>query len=691
MSYKLKEISDEELFIDRELSLLQFQKRVLAQAADPKQPLLERLKFICIVSSNLDEFFEIRVAGIKEKIYYNSQISQANTVGFKRHLEKISQEVHEIIAQQYQILNEQILPALRTESVAFIHRSELTPELAVWVHAYFVDEVMPLLTPIGLDPAHPFPKVVNKSLNFAVELQGHDAFGREAKIAIVQAPRSLPRVIRLPENLCEHKDSFIMLSSVLHAHVDMLFPGMSVLDCYQFRITRNADLFLDEEEIKDLRDTLKGELQQRYYGDAVRLEVAYNCSEQIALYLLKHFQLETQDLYRAPGMVNLVRLMEVVNQIDRPNLKYTPFVPGTPMLLERNPCIFDAIAQQDILLNHPFQSFTPVINFLRAAADDPSIVAVKMTIYRTGIDSVLMQHLIRTAQQGKEVTVVLELMARFDEEANISWASLLEKAGAHVVYGVFGYKTHAKMLMLVRRENDGLRRYVHLSTGNYHFRTSRLYTDYGLLTCNEEIGEDVFNVFQQLTGLGKVTKMHHLWQAPFDLHTNVMRAIQSEIENAKSGGKARIIIKMNSLVEHKIIQALYSASQAKVNIDLIVRGACALRPGVSGLSDNIRVVSIVGRFLEHPRIFYFYAAGKETVYLSSADWMGRNFFKRIEIAFPILDSKLKKRVIKEGLRIYLEDNTQSWEMRSDGTYKRKVARKNHRSAQNELLTKLRTA
>ncbi|MGL4668427.1 MAG: polyphosphate kinase 1, partial [Saezia sp.] len=622
-------------------------------------------------------------------IYYHLRISETEALRFKKHLEVISREVHDIINQQYQTLNEHILPGLRSEGVAFIHRSELTPELAAWVHDYFINEVMPVLTPIGLDPAHPFPRVINKSLNFAVELQGCDAFGREANIAIVQAPRSLPRVIRLPEHLCERKDSFIMLSSVLHAHVDELFPGMAVLGCYQFRITRNADLFLDEEEIKDLRDTLKDELQQRYYGDAVRLETADNCSEEVAQYLLKHFHLDAADLYRVPGMVNLVRLMEVVNQIDRPHLKYTPFVPGTPPLLERNPCIFDAIAQHDILLNHPFQSFAPVVNLLSAAADDPCVVAVKMTIYRTGTDSILMQHLIRAAQQGKEVTVVLELMARFDEEANISWASLLEKAGAHVVYGVFGYKTHAKMLMLVRRENDRLRRYVHLSTGNYHSRTSRLYTDYGLLTCNEEIGADVFNVFQQLTGLGKVNKTHHLWQAPFDLHTNIINAIERERENATLGGKARIIAKMNSLVEPKIIEALYSASQAGVKIDLIVRGACALRPGVSGLSDNIRVISIVGRFLEHPRIFYFYAGGKETVYLSSADWMGRNFFKRIEIAFPILDPKLKRRVIKEGLRIYLEDNTQSWEMRSDGTYKRKVARKNHLSAQDELLTKFR--
>lgn len=676
----------EHLLIDRELALLQFQKRVLAQAADHKMPLLERLKFLCIVSSNLDEFFEIRVAGIKERIYYNLRLAGADTITLKNHLALISQKVHQIIMQQYKLLNDELLPSLRAQGIVFVHRSELTPEQALWVKEYFVNEVMPVLTPIGLDPVHPFPRVLNKSLNFAVELKGHDAFGREASIAVVQAPRTVPRVIRLPEHLCEQKESFILLSSILHAHVNMLFPGMVVLGCYQFRVTRNADVLLDEEEIKDLRDALRGGLQQRQYGGAVRLEVADNCSVHIADYLLKHFHLQPEDLYRAPGMVNLVRLMAVISQIDRTDLKYASFTPRVPSILERSPCIFAAIAQQDILLNHPFESFSPVVNLLSAAADDPLVLAVKMTVYRTGTDSVLMQHLIRAAQKGKEVTVVLELMARFDEEANISWATLLEDAGAHVVYGVFGYKTHAKMLMLVRRENKCLRRYVHLSTGNYHPGTSRAYTDYGLLTSHKEIGEDVFNLFQQLTGLGKVTEMKHLWQAPFTLHSNVIKAIKHEENNAKQGKKGRIIAKMNSLLEPQIIEALYAASQAGVSIDLIVRGACALRPGVNGLSKNIRVVSVVGQFLEHTRIFYFYAGGAEHVYLSSADWMDRNFFKRIEIAFPVLEVKLKRRVIKEGLKVYLEDNSQSWEMMSNGDYKRKTARKNHRSAQNGLIS-----
>jgi len=680
-----------EHFFNRELSLLQFQRRVLAQAADPDVPLLERLRFLCIVSSNLDEFFEIRVSGIKEKIRLGSRAAGNDGLSPSELLERVSQEVHSIIAEQYELLNNDILPALETEGVVFLRRSLWSDAQREWVRDYFHREVMPVLTPIGLDPAHPFPRVLNKSLNFAIELKGRDAFGRDSGTAIVQAPRALPRVIRLPREICTQEYTFVFLSSVLHAHVAELFSGMEVLGCYQFRVTRNSDLFVDEEEVKDLRASLKGELQQRHFGDAVRLEVADNCSDEMADFLLQHFRLGRSDLYRTPGIVNLVRLMQVPDWVERPELKYPPFLPGLPKALDKRRDIFAAIRNGDILLHHPFQSFNPVIDLLRAAADDPQVVAIKMTVYRTGTDSVLMEHLARAAQKGKEVTVVLELMARFDEEANISWANRLEEVGVHVVYGVFGYKTHAKLLMLVRREEQGLRRYVHLGTGNYHPRTTRFYTDFGLLTCNEAMGEDVAEVFKQLTGLGKASALKHLWQAPFALQPNVVAAIDAEADIARAGRKGRIIAKMNALLEPEVIEALYAASQAGVEIDLIVRGPCALKPRVPGLSDNIRVRSVIGRFLEHHRIFYFHADGKDHIYLSSADWMDRNFFRRIEIAFPVLDPRLKRRVMKEGLRAYLLDNSQAWEMQPDGSYRRKHPRGVRRAAQSILLGELASA
>lgn len=677
-------------FINRELSLLQFQRRVLAQAADARVPLLERLKFLCIVSNNLDEFFEIRVAGIKEKIIHQNLLVTTDGIEPDQLLVQVSEQVHDIVQKQYQLLNENILPALASESIGFIPRSQWTEAQSAWIRDYFLCEVMPVLTPIGLDPAHPFPRILNKSLNFAVELQGKDAFGRAVSIGIVQAPRTLPRVIRLPKEISAHDYEFVFLSSIMHAHVEFLFPGMEILGCYQFRVTRNSDLFLDEEEIKDLRVAIKGELQQRSYGDAVRLEVADNCSETISYFLLQQFHLQEVDLYRSNGIVNLVRLLPVVDWVARPDLKYQPFAPSLPRALEKGASVLKAIAKQDILLHHPFQSFSPVIDLLSAAADDPDIVAVKMTVYRTGTDSVLMKHLMRAALNGKEVTVVLELMARFDEEANISWATRLEQAGAHVVYGVFGYKVHAKLLMLIRRENKGLKCYVHMGTGNYHPGTARLYTDFGLMTCNPAICEDVARIFKQLTGFGKAADLQKLWQAPFTLHTKLVEAIQHEAQIAKSGGKGRIIAKMNALLEPRIIHALYDASNAGVKIDLIVRGPCTLRPGVEGLSKNIHVRSIVGRFLEHHRIFYFRAGGEDQVYLSSADWMDRNFFRRVEIAFPILDHKLKRRVLREGLRAYLADNSQSWELLADASYRRRSARKYNISAQQLLIESMQS-
>ncbi len=678
-----------ENYLNRELGLLAFNRRVLAQAQDENTPLLERLRFLCIVSSNLDEFFEIRVSGLKEQIGASSSVVTTDGKSAQETFRLVSEEAHAIVREQYQHLNEVILPALAEQGIRFLRRSTWNEAQRHWIRDYFLREMVPVLTPIGLDPSHPFPRVLNKSLNFAVELEGKDAFGRSSDAAIVQAPRVLPRVIRLPEELAGCPYGFVFLSSILHEFVGELFTGMTVLGCYQFRATRNSDLFVDEEEVTNLRTKLQGELPQRHFGNAVRLEVADNCSPAMTEFLLEQFGLNQRDLYRVNGPVNLVRVMQVPDWVDRPDMKFRPFAPGSSKGLSKGANIFDSIRKNDILLHHPYQSFAPVIELLSLAATDPQVVAIKMTVYRTGTDSVLMESLIRAAQNGKEVTVVVELMARFDEEANISWATKLEQVGAHVVYGVVGYKTHAKALLIVRREEGGLKRYAHLGTGNYHPRTARLYTDFGLMTANDEITNDVSEVFKQLTGLGKARTLKHLWQAPFTLQANVVAGIHAEAEIARSGQKGRIVAKMNSLLEPEVINALYEASQAGVEIDLIVRGVCALRPGVPGLSDNIRVRSIIGRFLEHHRIFYFLAGGKENVYLSSADWMERNFFKRIELAFPILDPKLKKRVITEGLKFYLADNQQGWEMNSEGIYQRRRSpRAKPHNGQGELMVTL---
>ena len=675
-----------ELYLNRELGQLAFNRRVLAQAENRDMPLLERLRFLCILSSNLDEFFEIRVAGLKAEIEAGSPAVGPDHLPADQVFRQVSQEAHELVARQYRLLNEEVLPGLEKEGIRFLRRSDFTAAQAEWIKAYFAREVMPVLTPIGLDPAHPFPRVLNKSLNFAVELEGKDAFGRNSGIAIVQAPRVLPRVIRLPREIAGVEYDFVFLSSVLHAHVGELFVGMKAVDSYQFRVTRNSELFVDEEEVKDLRTALRGELPHRQFGDEVRLEVAENCPQQISDFLLAQFNLAPEDLYRVDGPVNLVRLMNVPDWVDRPALKFARFLPGLPAELEPSADMFRAIRDGDVLLHHPYQSFRPVIAFLEQAARDPSVVAIKQTVYRTGAESELMEILVGAAKSGKEVTVVVELLARFDEEANINWAQRLEEVGAHVVYGVVGHKTHAKMAMVVRREGEGLRRYVHLATGNYHPRTATLYTDFGLFTCNEEIGVDVSDVFIELTGLGRAVRLKHLWQSPFTLHKQVLRAVQCEIQHAASGQKAQIIAKMNALLEPEIIAALYEASKTGVTIDLIVRGVCALRSRVPGVSENIRVHSIVGRFLEHSRAFYFHNGGAEDVYLSSADWMERNFFRRVEVCFPVLDPRLKKRVINEGLRPYLEDNAQAWEMGEDGGYRLRAPRRGKpTSAQDALL------
>ncbi len=675
--------------INRELGILAFQRRVLAQADDADVPLLERLKFLCIVSSNMDEFFEVRMAGLKEQIRAHSTQRSNDGMTPSQQYRAVSAMAHELVARQYELFNREVIPALAERGIHFLRRTHWNEAQTAWIRDYFERELMPVLTPVGLDPSHPFPRVLNKSLNFAVELSGRDAFGRSSGAAVVQAPRALPRVIRMPEEIAGCEYGFVFLSSILHAHVGELFTGMKVEGCYQFRVTRNSDLFVDDEETKNLREALQGELPQRHFGAAVRLEVADNCSEAMAAFLLEQFELEREDLYQVNGPVNLVRLMQVPDWVDRPELKFTPFTPALPARLAKTEDIFAQIRKGDILLHHPFESFQPVIDYIEQAAADPNVVAIRQTVYRTGTDSKLMQALIRAALSGKEVTVVVELLARFDEEANINWAAKLEEVGAHVIYGVVGHKTHAKLALVIRREDGQLRRYAHLGTGNYHARTARLYTDFGLLTCDEAMTADVNSLFTQITGLGKAGKLKRLWQSPFTLHSEVMAAIRHEAELAAAGKPAAIVAKMNALLEPQVIAALYAASQAGVKIDLIVRGVCALRPGIAGLSDNIRVRSVVGRFLEHTRIFYFRNDGDELVYLSSADWMDRNFFRRIETCFPVLNPKLKKRVIAEGLKPYLRDNVQAWEMQSDGSFRRRTPRRSKPyNAQMELLALL---
>ena len=654
-------------FLNRELSMLAFNRRVLAQAQDPEIPLLERLKYLCIVSSNLDEFFEVRVASLLAR--EREEGSLAHPI-WMRDFDQVSIAAHALVEEQYQTLNQQILPALMAHGIHLLRHLDRTEAQRFWVKEYFEREVRPLLTPIVLDPAHPFPQVVNKSLNFIVELAGKDAFGKGTTIAVMKAPRVLPRIIRLPEGLNGSGAAYCLLSSVIHAHIADLFPGRQVLGYSQFRVTRDSDLWVDEVEVKNLRQALKGELQTRQFGFAVRLEVAQNCPKNLSDFLLTQFDIAPEFLYPVDGPVNMVRLNELIEYASGPDFRFKPFSPDLSMALAHED-IFSLITQRDYLLHHPYQSFQPVIEFLRAAAADPSVVAIKQTIYRTGMNSELMEALIAAAQNGKEVTVVVELMARFDEEANINWADKLERVGAQVVYGIVGMKTHAKMALVIRRESGRLKMYAHLGTGNYHPTTTKFYTDFGLLTANQSLAREVNEVFINLTSLTRPKKLSHLWIAPFDLHKELLKSIRQEADNAAQGLSARIIAKMNALQDESIILALYEASQAGVKIDLIVRGACLLRPGVPGLSENIRVRSIVGRFLEHSRIFLFRNNGKDDLYLASADWMNRNLFRRVEVAFPVLDADLKQRVVDEGLKPYLKDNQNAWELDAEGNYHRR--------------------
>ncbi|WP_025916960.1 polyphosphate kinase 1 [Herminiimonas sp. CN] len=659
------------IYLDRELSLLAFNRRVLAQAEDSSVPLLERLRYLCIVSSNLDEFFEVRVASILAQNSIDGVLTEHP--GLLASLERISAECHQLVQHQYTILNHAVLPELSRHGIHLLRHNERNDAQRAWIKDYFEREVRPLLTPIGLDPAHPFPQVVNKSLNFIVSLSGKDAFGRGTAIAIVKAPRVLPRVIELPRALTGKGIAFCLLSSIIHAHIEDLFAGREVLAYSQFRLTRDSDLWVDEEEVKNLRQALQGELQSRQFGAAVRLEVAKNCPEHLAQFLLNQFSLDHSRLYAVDGPVNMVRLSELIDHVQAPALRFPPFFQGQQPLPSSGD-IFTLLKKQDVLLHHPFQTFQTVIDFIRSAAHDPDVLAIKQTIYRTGMDSDLMQALMTAARLGKEVTVIVELMARFDEEANINWADQLEQAGAQVVYGVVGLKTHAKLALVIRREAGVLRHYAHLGTGNYHAKTTRLYTDFGLLTAHPEIGAEVNEVFMHLTSLTEPKRMTHLWLAPFSLQKNIIKAIRNEARIAREGRPARIIAKMNALIDESVIRALYAASADGVKIDLIVRGACALKPGVPGLSDNIKVRSIIGRFLEHSRIYYFRNEQAHNVYLASADWMNRNLLRRIEVAFPVYDKALKKRVMSEGLQPYLKDNANAWELASNGSYHRKKPR-----------------
>ncbi len=679
-----------ELYINRELSLLAFNRRVLDQARDPNVPLLERLRFLCIGCTNLDEFFEIRVARLKAETATGSVQAGTDARSTMDLLGEISVETHRLVDHQYQMWNDELIPALETAGIRFLRRGELTDGQRKWVQDYFRGELLPVLSPLGLDPAHPFPRILNKSLNFIVSLKGRDAFGRQGRVAIVQAPRALPRVIPVPDDVSGGPHDFIFLSSFIHEHVRELFPGMEVTGCYQFRVTRNSELFVDEEEVDDLLRAVEGELASRRYGDAVRLEVADNCPAELSDFLREQFELEPDDLYVVNGPVNLHRLIAVTDLLNRPELKYAPFVPGMPARLTGATDIFEVIRNGDLLLHHPFESFAPVLDFVRQAAADPNVLALKQTLYRTGAKSVIVDELVKAARSGKEVTVVIELRARFDEEANIGLASRLQEAGAHVVYGVVGHKTHAKMILVVRREGKRLRHYVHLGTGNYHDRTARLYTDFGMFTCANDVGRDAHNLFLQMTSLGRVKELKKLVQAPFNLHKDLLAKIARCAEAARAGGAARIVAKMNALVEPGIIAALYDASQAGVRIDLIVRGICCLRPGIPGISDHIQVRSVVGRFLEHPRVYWFHTEGNDEVYCASADWMQRNFFQRVEVAFPIEDADLRDRVIREGLQYYLDDNSQAWIQDADGNYTRLRPGPGEApvSAQSRLLTEL---
>jgi polyphosphate kinase len=657
------------VLLNRETATLEFNWRVLAQARRPDVPLLERLRYICIVSSNMDEFFEVRMAD------YIEASRHPGTGVVNGDLESVSSRAHALIVDQYKCFNDEVMPALQRAGIIVISHAERDKAQRRWVEEFFQAQVRPLLVPVGLDPAHPFPQVANKSLNFIVRLGGKDAFGRENSIAIIKMPRVLPRVIRLPDKIAGGGQAFVLLTSVIRAHLEELFQGRRVEAFSQFRLTRDSELAVDEEDVKNLRQALRSGLTTRHFGQAIRLEVVNSCPGELSDFLLRQFDLPAAALYRVDGPVNLGRMNALIDAAVAPALRFPSHTPAWPKSLPREISIFWRLTQGDVMLHHPFESFEPVVQFLREAVHDPDVLAIKQTIYRTGSESPLMDLLIEAVQRGKEVTCVVELKARFDEEANINWAERLEAVGAQVVYGVVGLKTHAKLLLVTRREGAArrpvLRRYVHLSTGNYNPRTARLYTDISYLSADSKLTEDAESVFQQLASLGKTRPLRRLLQAPFTLHSQMLERVQQVANSARAGRHARIVLKVNALTDVVLIQALIVAGQAGAEIDLIVRGACSLPPGLPGQTDRIRVRSVIGRFLEHTRVLYFRwgdGADDEALYLTSADWMSRNMFRRIEVAWPVREPALRQRLIDECLVPYLLDGKDAWLEQSDGNY-----------------------
>jgi polyphosphate kinase len=653
-------------FLDRDHSILAFNERVLDWALRPEVPLIERLRYLCIVSSNLDEFFEVRAAPHVGACMAGEHKGNYSVESFER----LAEIAHALVGRQYALYNDELIPAFARHGIQIISHGERNPVQRKWVHDYFEREVRPLLIPVGLDPAHPFPQVANKSLNFIVRLSGQDAFGRENPIAIVKVPRVLPRVIRMPAKVSGGKTLFIALSSIVRAHLTSMFPGREVGEFSQFRVTRHSDLAVDEEDVKNLRTALRQGLQHRHYGQAVRLEVSSSCAESLSSFLLAQFNLPPQALYRVQGPVNLARLTQLIDLLDEPQLRFPPYQASYPVTLSPGQSFFDRLQRGDVLVHQPFESFDGVLAFLREAVQDPQVLALKQTIYRTGADSQMMDLLREAVRRGKEVTAVVELKARFDEEANINWAEMLESIGVQVVYGVVGLKTHAKMLLVTRREGRQMRRYGHLSTGNYNPRTAALYTDISHLTADPLLTADMEAVFVHMASQSRLARLHRMWVAPFDLHRNLIARIDALGAAAAAGEPTRIVAKMNSLTDEDLIAALVRAGQKGVKIDLIVRSACTLPAEVPGLTDNIRVRSVIGRFLEHSRVFYFRQGHDESLYLSSADWMNRNMMRRMEVCWPVTDPVLRQRLIDECLVAYLHDGRDAWNLGADGIYRR---------------------
>lgn len=650
--------------LNRDISILAFNERVMSLARNTEYPLLERLRFLSIVSSNLDEFFEVRAAPHVDAMRDGERQSDVNVESYQA----ISKVAHALVEKQYDIFNNELIPALEAEGIRLVSHSERTPEQRRWVSRYFESNVRPLLVPVALDPSHPFPQVANKSLNFIVSLGGTDAFGRQNNIAIVRVPRALPRLVKLPKNLSGKQQLFVSLSSMIRTHLESLFTGREMLSFSQFRVTRHSDLAVDEEDVKNLRTALRQGLVQRNFGDAVRLEVSHSCDEKLARFLLKQFDLPKESLYRVHGPVNLARLMMWANLAEGSHLNFKPFEPKVSQQLVPNQSFFTQLKQQDILIHQPYESFETVIDFLREAVNDPDVLSIQQTIYRTGSDPRMLKLLQEAVRRGKEVMAVVELKARFDEEANINWAEDLESVGAQVVYGIVGLKTHAKMLLVMRREGAGLKYYGHVSTGNYNPRTARLYTDVSMLTADPQMTRDMEHLFRHIASQVKLPRMQKLLVAPFNLHKHMLTKLRAAELAAKAGKPVRIILKMNALTDEMLTKALVKAGRAGVEIDLIIRGACILPVDAKGLDGRIRVRSIVGRLLEHSRVFYFKIDDTECMWLASADWMNRNMMRRVEIAWPITDDKNRARILQECCQVYLQDNHEAWLLQNDGTY-----------------------